>query len=197
VPVWLIALAGVVLFWIFCAWTVVGMFRLGSDAAALRSAVTEVLPEVSQDVVTLRAGGLLTGGVRLAASFFPLPEEARAGINTLHGAEVGVYKLSPTTQCADTSMVFARADKVMQKRGWTRMVGVAESKNLVMIYVPRKMSSARRVKCCVLVREGEDLVVVAARADLVPLLELGQKHWERELNRTGTNSPEHGSFAFK
>jgi hypothetical protein len=48
----------------------------------------------------------------------------------------------------------------------------------VAVYVPRKGLTTSRVKCCVLVLNGRDLVVVRASGNLDPLLEIAGKNFD-------------------
>ena len=63
------------------------------------------------------------------------------------------------------------ADTVLNARGWERLVGVLDGEELVSVYVPGKVTSARQVKCCALVFDGRQMVLVSARADVEPLLQ--------------------------
>jgi hypothetical protein len=52
------------------------------------------------------------------------------------------------------------------------------------VYLPGEIASARRMKCCLMVFDGQEMVVVSARADLEPLFKyalaqpaIGNKVW--------------------
>jgi hypothetical protein len=64
----------------------------------------------------------------------------------------------------------------MTSRGWDRVVGVVEANQCVAIFVPQKKFSAQNTACRVLVLSERDLVIVSARGDLTPLLDLASKH---------------------
>ena len=66
--------------------------------------------------------------------------------------------------------MLAAADAVMTTRGWERMVGVMDGHNLVAVYLPGKNISVHRAKCCVLVLDGKELVLVSVKGNPEPLL---------------------------
>jgi len=66
--------------------------------------------------------------------------------------------------------MLAGADSTMTARGWERVVGVMNSHNLVAVYVPERNISAHRLKCCVLVLDGKEMVLVSVQGNPEPLL---------------------------
>jgi hypothetical protein len=124
----------------------------------------------------VHVGGLTLGLVRFGSLFFNLPPEPKAALETLHGAEVGVYNLQDAPSALDYSAMFTAADKCMRRRGWERIVGVARSRQFVAVYMPRNLRTAKRMECCIAVLNEQDLVVVSARGNLEPLLELATQH---------------------
>ena len=69
----------------------------------------------------------------------------------------------------------------MGKRGWTRMVGVADRKDTVLIYVPQDMAGDGPVEICVAVVNGKELVVASTTVDAAALAELVEKHSADDL----------------
>ena len=109
--------------------------------------------------------------VRAGLSFVKLDAGARAALQSVRGAEVGVYQLPSGAKPPDRAAMLAAADAAMAGRGWDRVVGVMDGRDLVAVYLPDEIASARRMKCCVMVFDGREMVVVSARANLEPLLE--------------------------
>lgn len=66
--------------------------------------------------------------------------------------------------------MLAIADSVMTARGWERVVGVMDGKNLVAVYLPGKNISVYHLKCCVMVFDGKEMVLVSAQGNPEPLL---------------------------
>ncbi len=163
---------------------ITGFFRLSSPAAALRTSVMSAVPGPWDKTIALRVGWFTTGLVRLGSRFFEMPPEPRAALDALRGAEVGVYKLQHDPVTADFKNLFASADQAMKRRGWDRIVGVAEGREFVAVYFPHGKVSPRGLKCCVVVFQGRDLVVASARGNLEPLLKIAEEHLDLgELRR--------------
>ncbi len=85
---------------------------------------------------------------------------------------MGVYKLQGAAGWVDHRAILARADQEMAARRWDRVVGVSRENQLVAVYVPKRGLSSQRMRCCVLVLEGRNLIVVGASGNVEPLLEL-------------------------
>lgn len=66
--------------------------------------------------------------------------------------------------------MLAAADSTMTGCGWERVVGVIDGHNLVAVYLPEKNISAQCLKCCVMVFDGKELVLVSAQGNPEPLL---------------------------
>jgi len=126
----------------------------------------------------VHVGWLTMGVVRWGSSFFKLPPEPKAALEAVHGAEVGVYKLHDAARSFDYSAVFAAADKSMRRRGWERIVGVAQRGQFVAVYMPRDIHTFKRMGCCVVVLNDQNLVVASARGNLLPLFELATQHFD-------------------
>ena len=157
--------------------------RVGPDAAALRNACLRGHSGQFQKQMELSLGGVHCGLIRFGLGFAPLPDEARAAVASLKAAEVAVYELHGQDHGAIRTERFVAADEVMSKRGWERLVGVVDRDQLVMIFVPREVRSEGDLRFCLAVQDLSQLVVVSARTDLEPLLELSAQRlhtWGRE-----------------
>ena len=86
---------------LLCAVGIAGYFRLSSATEALRSSVIESVPGQWDKRFAVHVGGLTLGLVRFGSLFFNLPPEPKAALETLHGAEVGVYKLHDAPSALD------------------------------------------------------------------------------------------------
>ena len=123
---------------------VASYFWLSSDTQALRRSVMNSVPGQWDTKIAVRIGWLTTFAVRSCSKVIPLPPEPRAAMDAIRGVEVGVYELGKRRGAADYSAV----------------------------YVPRKSFSLERTTCCVVVLSERDLVLVSARGNLKPLLDL-------------------------
>jgi hypothetical protein len=149
---------------------VASCFRLGSDARALRNELIKSSGVEWRQQVALNAGRFTLGVVRAGLSFARLDPGARAALQSVRTAGVGVYQLPSGTPPPDRAAMLAAADSAMTARGWERVVGVMDGKNLVTVYLPEKNVSVRRMKCCVMVFDGKEMVLVSAQGNLEPLL---------------------------
>ncbi len=162
---------------------VASCFHLSSDTRALRGELVRASGAEWRQQIGLSVGSLPLGLVRAGLSFVPLEPEARAALRTVRGAEVGIYELASESARLDRSAMLTAADGVMRKRGWERAVGVLDGGQMVGVYLPADLSTARRVKACVVVLDERQLVVVSAHANLEPLLEClrNQHDWRAEV----------------
>lgn len=156
-----------------CALGLVGYVRPGAEVTCLRNSVEAALPHLQQRVC-VNVGGFTFGAARLLGAAFEIPHEPRAALQTVRGLNVAVY--GPGDPITDQSMsdIIARADRAMTARKWDRAVLVREQDRMVAVYVPRNLRSPEKMRACVMVVEPANIVLVSARANLEPLLELAQ-----------------------
>ena len=150
---------------------VASYFRLSSDTRAMRDGVIKASGVEWRQNIGLNIGGGTFGLVRAGLSFIQLEPEAQAAIKAVRGVEVGIYEPTSGTKPPDGAAMLAVADKVLNARGWERVVGVLDGKDLVSVFVPAGAVLTDKVKCCVLVFDGRQMVMVSARVDAEPLLE--------------------------
>jgi hypothetical protein len=149
---------------------VASFFYLESDVRALRNGLMKSSGVAWRQQIALNAGHLTLGAVRAGLLRARLDPLARAALQSVRSAEVGVYQLASEAQQPDRTAMLAAADAVMTTRGWERMVGVMDGHNLVAVYLPGKNISAHRLKCCVLVLDGKEMVLVSVQGNPEPLL---------------------------
>ncbi len=167
-----------------CILGVASYFHLSSPTQALRRSVMDSVPGNWKKNFAINAGPLTLDAARFVLAFVKLPPEARAAVESARAAEVGVYRLRRAEGRVNYAAILRGADKAMGQRGWDRIVGVAQDGQFVAVYAPRGMKSLTRVTCCVAVLDHQDFVVVSARGNLEPLLELPQiQDGERKMTR--------------
>lgn len=149
-----------------------GYFRLSRDAAILRDTLRQGAGAAYAKKIELNVGRLTCLVARGVVGCFPMPPEARQALRVVRGAEVGVYELSRHESPRPNGNVLATADAAMKRRGWERVVGVVDRHDLVAVYVPTDLTSPQQARACVMVWSGRQMVVVSARGDLQPLLDL-------------------------
>lgn len=167
-----VVLAGLLVGFLVILVGITSFFRLSSETAALRDSALAVAKGPWHKTMALNLGYFTTGIVRWGSHFLNLAAEPQAACDSIRGGEVGIYKLPETAGWVDHGAILARADQAMSVRRWERLVGVSRQHQLVAVYVPRGGVRTDRVRCCVLVLDGRDLVIAAARANLDPLLKI-------------------------
>jgi hypothetical protein len=175
----------------FAVIAVTSYFRLSAEAKILRQSAMSSIPGAWHRKIALHVGGLTTGALRAGSHLVKLAPEPRAALDALHGGEVGIYSLEEEPEVVDGCAFLARADQAMSARGWERVVGVSKERELVAVYSPRRGVSSCDLRCCVVVFQGRDLVVVSARGNLEPLLEIARTHINLKDGkwRSGTGVP--------
>ena len=149
---------------------VASFLHLGSDARALRNGLIKSSGVEWRQRIAVNAGHLTLGAVRAGLSCVKLDPGARAALQSVQTAGVGVYQLPSGAPRPDRAAMLGAADETMTARGWVRVVGVMDGKDLVAVYLPGKNVSVHRLKCCVLVFNGKEMVLVSAQGNLEPLL---------------------------
>ena len=172
---WIVVIGLMVMLFMIPVMLAVGVtsyFRLSSDTKALRNGLIKSSGVEWRQRLALNVGGLTLGAVRTGISFAPLDAKARAALEAVRGAEVGIYQLASGAEPPDCATMLAAADTAMTARGWDRVVGVIDRDNLVTVYISEKTTSARRMECCVMVFDGEQMILASAQANLQPLLQI-------------------------
>jgi hypothetical protein len=164
--------------------TTTGCFRVGSETAALRDAALDSGFGRADQKIEVGVGFFTVGLARLASQYVDIPPEARTAIGSLKQAECAVYEVRDRR--GSLSSVLAEADRAMESRGCERLVGVIQKNQLVAVYVPRDMDSARNVKASVLVLDRRQLVCVTASADARDLVQLATSKLRLSQEKQGT-----------
>jgi hypothetical protein len=161
-------------------YSVAGFFRLSRDARHLRDSFLESKALKWDERIELSVGPVTTYLVRKGLSFAELDPDAQAALEAIRHAEVGLYRLHSARTGLDCASVLSECDEVMARRDWERLVGVIADGQVVAVYVPKSNFNSRDMKACAAVLHGRDLVIVSARSNLEPLLELALRHADME-----------------
>lgn len=160
---------------LLAAATAVSVLTLDRNAACLREEVLQVLEADHRTVVQASAGQLALGGVRAVLAVIdhePL-RDARLALAAIRSVSIGVYELGEAGAAAGGA-ILGCTDAAMGERGWSRVVGVRDGEDTVMIYVPTDADEPDEV--CLAVVSGRDLVVVAARIRPAAVRALVERH---------------------
>ncbi len=169
---------------------VLSMLRLDRDAAALKREVMAASEAGWHTQVQLSVGWATLGAVRTGLRFVNHEhmDEARQAMKAVRSASVGVYECNTREAHLDRAVLFTRTDELMRKRGWTRLVGVAENNETVLVYTSNDIDSGSRLDLCLAVLDGNKLIVVSTNVDASALADLAEMHmpkggWRGELKR--------------
>ena len=158
---------------------VASAFRLDADAVALRRQISTAAGDHWHTRVQF---SVPAAGVSLARAvtwfIHDLPPQARDALQAVRSASVGVYGRSGADDARTGGALIADTDRAMARRGWTRIVGVVDDENTVLIYLPSRDEAGPPDQVCLAVCSGSELVVVAARFNARPLLRLVSREVE-------------------
>jgi hypothetical protein len=156
--------------------------RLSGGARCLSNSLTHSIQSQQagwSKMLEINVGRFTFGAARTALSFARLDPEVRTALRSVRSAQVGLYQLSSDADYLNLGTLLNAADQAMTRKGWTRLVGVSREHELVAVYVPVQQTDASDVQACVAVVNGRQLVVVGARSDLEPLVDLALKQANR------------------
>lgn len=159
------------------------VLTLDRDAAALRRHVMAASGTEWSTKVQVSVGGLILGGLRTGLWFAPGDEvaDARLALGALRHASVGVYERVGGALALSRQELLVSTDRAMQRRGWTRLVGVAEPKETVLIYVSDDADADGPLELCLAVVADKELVVVSTAVAPEALQTLIERHAGEDL----------------
>jgi hypothetical protein len=154
---------------------VLSTLRLHRDERALRDAALACAPAETALRLEFSVGPWTLGLARCVTAFVELPPEARAALESVESAEVGVYKFAEAGTKASRLEMFTRAQAAMTARGWERIVGVLQEDHAVAVYTPSGLEG-KRFKCCVLTVTPTEMIIAGAVTQLEPLVHIASRH---------------------
>lgn len=157
---------------------VASLFRLNRDAAFLRSEVMTATDSDWNTKVQVSAGWCTLTTARTIMRFVAHEhqDEARLALAAVRRASVGVYERVGRAGELSAESVVTGLDRKMSARGWSRLVGVFDRGETVLVYASDDLDSGDQVELCVAVVDGDDLVIVSTKVDAGKLVELAEKH---------------------
>ncbi|MDQ5977903.1 MAG: hypothetical protein QG602_875 [Verrucomicrobiota bacterium] len=157
---------------------VVSMFRLSRDAALLKREVMAASDSKWNTKVQVNAGWCALATARTVLRFVEHEhqDEARLALSAVRRASVGVYERVGRAGELSTDRLVSEIDGKMRSRGWSRLVGVVERDETVLVYTSDDLDSGDLMELCVAVLDGADLVVVSTKVDAGKLVQLAEKH---------------------
>ncbi|MBA3849880.1 MAG: hypothetical protein C0502_07775 [Opitutus sp.] len=184
--VWLWVLGACLTPFVLLGLAVASYMTLDRDAAALRRNVMSATHADWNTKVQVSIGGATLGAVRTGLWFVDNAEiaNARLALKAVKHASVGVYELASSSLDVSREQLFRDTDRAMGKRGWTRLVGVSQDKEAVLVYVSDDIGEGDPIELCVAVVNNREMVVVSTSVDGDSLNELIERHAGDEFCRT-------------
>ena len=164
----------------------ISFLTLDRDAAVLRKAIMADANDDWQTKIQVSVGRLTLAAVRTGLVFVHMKDvaEAQVALGAVRGASVGVYQRKPSKgETVSREAVFADTDAAMTRRGWSRLVGVVDKKDAVLVYTPAKYDVDGSIDVCLAVLNNRELVVVSATVDADGLADLVERHAGDKLKR--------------
>ena len=156
-----------------------GCFRVSSETRALRDAALDNGISGVEEKFEFGVGMFSVGLAKLAARFVEIPPEAHTALGSLKNAECSVYEF--TRRRGSLASILQEADEAMEARDCERLIGVIHENQLVAVYVPKGMKSARNLKASVLVLNDKQLICASAQADARDLFGLAMMKAHEEF----------------
>jgi hypothetical protein len=156
-----------------------GCFRVGSETRALRDAALDNGISGASEKIEIGVGMFTVGLARMAAKYVEIPPEAHTILSSLKQAECSVYEFEQRQ--GSLASILQDADRAMERQDCERLVGVIQENQLVAIYIPKSMKSARNLKASVLVLSDRQLVCATAHADARELIQLAMSKAHEKL----------------
>jgi hypothetical protein len=151
---------------------VLSLFRIDADSAALRQSVMKATDVQWHRQIEVGVGPFILGLARTGLCFVDLEPEIKSALRAARGASVGIYQLNAREGSLDRSAIVREVDTAMTRRGWDRILVVLGHEECVIAYVPSSIPSTRDLRICLMILEGDQLVVTSLRADPEPVMEL-------------------------
>jgi hypothetical protein len=153
----------------------------GREVQAIRSAVAGAHSAGVETKISFGLGRIALGLVRFIGGFGPLDADAKLAMGAIRGADVSIQELREKLAPGERLNVLTATDEAMARKGWERVVGVVEGDarmgdEIIGIYAPRTLKSDDELSLALFVLEDRQLITVAARCRLEPLIELASRH---------------------
>ena len=123
-------------------------------------------------------GRLTLATIGQGLRFFPHKDiaDARLALRAVKHASIGVYERTSRESHWSCEKLFKKTDHAMHNLGWTRLVGVVDKQEMVLVYVQDDLDEDEPIDICVAVVSGKEMVVASTTIDAEALGELVAKH---------------------
>lgn len=152
-----------------------GCMRVSHDTQALRDAILGPEASCCDQQFELGLGTATLGAARLCLQGVEIEPDVRLLLDSVRGVELGIYRCGKKNFARGGTSTHTKADAVMRPRGWERLITAIHGRETVLVYIPSSMHSSKDVKVCIITHREAGLVLVSARSNLDPLLELASR----------------------
>jgi hypothetical protein len=161
---------------------VYSLLTLNANAASLRREVAAATQADLRTKVQLDVGWMTLGAIRSILHFVHHEhiDEARLALAAVRKASVGVYEWSADQDQRNPQNLFTRTDQMMNKRGLSRLVGVTNARETVLVYASENRWSGSSLDLCVAVLGERELVIVSSTVNADALAELVQRQLQQK-----------------
>lgn len=161
------------------------ILTLDHAASVLRRHVMAATDSDWHTRVQVSTGRATLGLARLVLTWVHDPHvaDARLALKAVKSASVGVYELADGSAAWSYDELFSKTDEAMRKRGWNRLVGVADDKNIVLIYTDGDPDGTGPIDICLAVVDDRELVVASTTIDSTKALDLIARHLPPDFPR--------------
>ncbi len=183
---WVLLGAGLCLTpFVLLAMAAVSYLTLDRDVRVLRQHVMAATDAGWNTKVQVSIGRATLGTIGQALRFVHHKDiaDARLALRAVKHASVGVYERTSGGADWSREQLFVKTDRAMAKRGWTRLVGVADKKDTVLVYVHGDLDEDEPLELCLAVVNGKEMVVASTTIDAQALGELVAKHTGDDVKR--------------
>jgi len=164
-----------------------GCFNVSRETVALRNGLVESVGAECEAEIEVGIGAMTWDLARAGLGLLELDADVQAALSAVRGGDVGIYHVRPGEKPLQHAQMLGSADKAMSARGWDRVVSVVNRRELVAIYSSHETDFGQDVRFCVAVLDGRKLIVVSARGNLEPLLDLAFRQKGRLRNGLPVN----------
>ena len=154
----------------------VNYLTLDRDARLLMAQMVDATDGECHTTIQFNLGQATVHAARFALGFVQDKKirDLRKLLDSINQASVGVYQFVSTEENRSHKQLLTTTDQAMSTRGWSRIVGVVDKDDTVIIYGPNKASPGTKFKACIAVRSQGHLVVVLTQFDAVALVEIAE-----------------------
>lgn len=163
----------------------VSYLTLDRDVRVLRQHIMAATDANWSTKVQMSVGRLTLGVIGQGLRFVHQPNiaDARLALRAVRHASVGVYERTADGTDWSREQLFTKTDRAMKARGWTRLVGVVDKHDTVLVYVQNDLDENEPIEICIAVVSGKEMVVASTTVDATALGELVARHAGDDIKR--------------